>query len=465
MSGLWIVLAATIGAGAGWWIASRRVGARRRQLPVSEGPPLLEWILRANGAMGAWLEGPGSRQVAHAAKGLGATLDATIRARLQHQRAGDGKGIERLEAGTLVYASLDGRAAGLLLDNHSSVAEREAASRDLARFLDYDRWRPVLADLAKQQDTAGESVESVAMRLAHRLERTLGVEVCIVVPTMSGVRVAGISLRSDRRLLGTVVEAGSPLEAVALGQSDAVSGSPAPFGDRTPDRRHSSGPAYVCAVRGQRDAIGGVALWTAGGAQPSEATELAELNRSLEIAGPRLQAALERRDLIDAALRDPLTGLLNRAGLDQAMGLVGTRGGVLIYADLDNFKALNDKLGHPAGDSALVHVARLLGRAVRTQDSVARIGGEEFAIWMPGARLERGRQVAERIRQAVVWAGWRWEGESRSLTASFGVAAWPETCPSREGLAAQADAALYDAKRAGKDRVSIAALSREQVGL
>jgi diguanylate cyclase (GGDEF)-like protein len=147
------------------------------------------------------------------------------------------------------------------------------------------------------------------------------------------------------------------------------------------------------------------------------------------------------------------------------MGLVGTRGGVLIYADLDHFKALNDKLGHPAGDSALVHVTRLLSRAVRAQDSVARIGGEEFAIWLPGARLERGRQVAERIRQAVVWAGWRWEGESRSLTASFGVAAWPETCSSREGLAAQADAALYDAKRAGKDRVSIAPLSREQVGL
>src|SRR6185369_12741480 len=162
--------AASSGAGAGWWIASRRLGARRRQLPVSEGPPLLEWILRANGAMGAWLEGPGSRQVAHAANGPGPTLDESIRARLQHQRAGDGKGVERLEAGILVYASLDGRAAGLLLDNHSSGTEREAASRDLARFLDYDRWRPVLADLAKQQDTAGESVESVAMRLAHRLE-------------------------------------------------------------------------------------------------------------------------------------------------------------------------------------------------------------------------------------------------------------------------------------------------------
>ncbi len=465
MNGLWIVLAAALGAGAGWWFARRRSGTRVGQAPVSEGPPLLDWILRANGGLGAWLEGPGSRQVARAAGGPGQALDEIIRARLQQQRGGDGQGVERLEAGTLVYASLDGRAAGLLLDSGSPVAVREAALSDLARLLDYDRWRPVLSDLAKQQDTTGESVESVAMRLAQRLERTLGVEVCVVVPTQSGVRVAGVSLRSDRRLLGTVVETDSPLEAVATGRSGTISGSPAPFGDRTADRRQGSGPAYVCGIRGERDPVGAVALWTAGGAQPSGGTDLAELNRSLEIAGPRLHAALERRTLADAALRDPLTGLLNRTGLEQAMGLMGTMGGVLIYADLDHFKDLNDALGHPAGDAALVHVARLLGRAVRAQDSVARIGGEEFAIWLPAARLERGRQVAERIRQAVVWAGWRWEGETRSLTASFGVAAWPETCAQREGLAAQADAALYEAKRSGRDRVAVAALSREHVDL
>lgn len=464
MNGLWIVLAAALGAGAGWWIASRRAQAQTGQLPASEGPPLLDWILRANGALGAWLEAPGRRQFARSTHGPNPALDEIVQAKLQQQRGGDGQGVERLEAGTLVYASLDGRAAGLLLDNRCSVVQREAALRDLARLVDYDRWRPVLADLTRQQDTAGESVESVAMRLAHRLERTLGLEVCVVVPTMSGVQVAGVSLRSDRRLLGAAVEAGSPLEAVASGKTDAISGSPVPFGDRPGDRRHAGGPAFVCSIRGESGSVGAVALWTPGGAQPS-GTELAELNRSLEIAGPRLHAALERRDLADAALRDPLTGLLNRAGLEQAMGLVGTMGGVLIYADLDHFKALNDKFGHPAGDSALVHVARLLSRAVRGHDTVARIGGEEFAIWLPSARLERGRQVAERIRQAVVWAGWRWDGETRSITASFGVAAWPETCGHREGLAAQADAALYDAKRAGRDRVSVAALSREQSGL
>jgi diguanylate cyclase (GGDEF)-like protein len=198
-----------------------------------------------------------------------------------------------------------------------------------------------------------------------------------------------------------------------------------------------------------------VALWTPGGTEPG-GPELADFRRSLEAAGPRLQNALERRSLAEAALRDPLTGLLNRTGLDQAMGLLGTTGGTLLYLDLDHFKALNDQLGHPAGDSALVHVARLLEQAVRAQDTVARIGGEEFAIWLPGVRVERGRQVAERIRQALAYGGWEWQGSRRNLTASFGVAGWPETAATREGLPAQADAALYEAKRNGRDRVAVA---------
>jgi len=464
MNGLWIVAAAIAGVAAGWWIARRRASAAAGELPVSDGPPLLEWVLRANAARGAWLEGPGSRQAVQAVTPLSPEVEETIRARLEHQRRGDGQGVERLESGTLVYAALDGRAAGLLLNSRSGSAARDAALRDLARLLNFDRWRPVLAELSKQQDTAGESVDSVAMRLAHRLERSLGVEVCIAVPTLGRVQIAGVSLRSDRRLLGTIVESDSSLASVATGHSGAVPGAASPLGTVTSDRRHVDKPAYLCPIQAESGTIAGLALWTSGGSSPSGA-DLAELYRSLQIAGPRLQAALERRALAEAALRDPLTGLLNRAGLQQTVGLIGTTGGVLIYLDLDHFKSVNDQLGHPAGDSALVHVARLLARAVRAQDAVARVGGEEFAIWLPGARLERGRQVAERVRQAIVWGGWQWNGESRSLTASFGVAAWPETCATREGLVAQADAALYEAKRSGRDRVVVAALSQAQVNL
>jgi diguanylate cyclase (GGDEF)-like protein len=456
MTAIWIALAAAAGAAAGWW-AARRKRAEAISPPVTEGPPLLEWVLRANAGSGAWLVGPGSRELALSAEGVTEDTDHLIRARLEHQRVSDGQGVERLGDGTLLYASLEGRAAGLLLPGESTTGARARALRDLARMLDYDRWRPVLEEVTKQQDKTGESVDSVALRLAHQLERMLGVEVSVAVPHPAGVKVAGVSLRSDRRTLGALAGKGSAVESVALGRSEAIEGMSNPLGSQAPDRRRGGEPAFVCPIPGDSALVGAVAVWTPGGIEPS-GPALADFRRSLEAAGPRLQNAIERRNLAEAALRDPLTGLYNRTGLDQAMGLLGVPGGALVYLDLDHFKALNDQLGHPAGDSALVHLARLLTQAVRAQDTVARIGGEEFAIWLPGIRVERGRQVAERIRQALSFGGWEWQGARRNVTASFGVAGWPETAATREGLPAQADAALYEAKRSGRDRVAVAAL-------
>ena len=138
------------------------------------------------------------------------------------------------------------------------------------------------------------------------------------------------------------------------------------------------------------------------------------------------------------------------------MTRVKTPAGALVYADLDRFKAFNDRLGHPAGDAALVRFSRLLLQTVRGDDVAAWIGGEEFAVWLPGASLERGRQVAERLRQSLGESDWRWQGERCALSASFGVAACPETAATRESLRQKADAALYRAKRGGRDRVVVA---------
>lgn len=438
---------------ATWW-RLRRVRVFRPPTGA-EGPPLLQWILRANGAQGVWLVGPGTREAAGPREGIPEETDRLVRARLEHQRHGDGQGVERMGSGTLVYASLDGRAAGLQLPPDSSTGARAAALRDLARLLDYDRWRPVLADVARQQETPGEPVDSVALRLAHQVERILGVEACVGIPRASGVEIAGVSLRSDRRLLRTVVEQGSVFERVALGESPGKAGVAAPMGNPVSDRRHHSDRAFVCPIAGAKGPVGAIAIWTQGGAEPPGAV-LAAFRSAIDAAGPRLAAALERQALADAAIRDPLTRLLNRRGLQEVMSSVSTPSGALVYADLDRFKSLNDRLGHPAGDAALVHVARLLLQAVRDEDAVARIGGEEFALWLPGAPLERGRQVAERIRQALAWSDWRWQGEKWPLSSSFGVAACPETTARREGLPAQADAALYEAKRGGRDRVELA---------
>jgi diguanylate cyclase (GGDEF)-like protein len=404
--------------------------------------------------------GPGGAEVAApgdggGGRGLAADLDRLVQARLTHQLASDGQGVERLEGATLVYASLDGRAAGLVLAEECSAGARAEALRDLTRLLDYDRWRPVLAQVARQQETPGESPESVALRLAHQLERLLGVETCVAVARGPRVEIAGVSLRSDRRLLGTVVEEGSALDLVARGESGPVARVECPLGGAVQDRRDRRERAWVVPLLSEGGPVGAVAAWTADGAEVSGAA-LAGFQSAIGAAAPRLEAALERQALAEAAIRDPLTALLNRRGLQDVMTRVSTPSGALVYADLDRFKALNDRLGHPAGDAALVHFSRLLLQTVRGDDVAARIGGEEFAVWLPGASLERGRQVAERLRQSLGESDWRWQGERCALSASFGVAACPETAATRESLPQQADAALYRAKRGGRDRVVVA---------
>jgi diguanylate cyclase (GGDEF)-like protein len=123
---------------------------------------------------------------------------------------------------------------------------------------------------------------------------------------------------------------------------------------------------------------------------------------------------------------------------------------VPVCFDLDRFKSLNDTLGHPAGDAALQTIAES-SRIWSARTTPRRVGGEEFAVWLPKTTLEEGLAVAERIRGRIENAGWNWQGRSWPLAASFGVAAWPETTRSRENLLAQADAALYQAKANGRN--------------
>jgi diguanylate cyclase (GGDEF)-like protein len=181
------------------------------------------------------------------------------------------------------------------------------------------------------------------------------------------------------------------------------------------------------------------------------------VHEALLAAAPRLHLARQGDQTRRASTVDPLTSLPNRRGLDERMRRHDVRAdlqkGALIYADLDHFKQLNDTLGHPAGDAALIHFARILKDQIRSADTAARTGGEEFAIWLPDASLDLGMRIAERIRIKLGTTPWNWQGRPWPLSASFGVAACPETSRSLENLPAQADAALYVAKRGGRNRV------------
>jgi diguanylate cyclase (GGDEF)-like protein len=128
-----------------------------------------------------------------------------------------------------------------------------------------------------------------------------------------------------------------------------------------------------------------------------------------------------------------------------------------VLADLDRFKAINDKFGHPTGDRALHAFAQTVREVVREIDSAGRWGGEEFALILPGTDVAGGVVVAERVQDSL--ASRKIEavnGEPVHMTASFGVAALNDA-GTLESLVAAADDALYWAKRQGRDRVATAA--------
>lgn len=152
---------------------------------------------------------------------------------------------------------------------------------------------------------------------------------------------------------------------------------------------------------------------------------------------------------------DPLTGLGNRRALGRAMQMLAERGegAAVLCLDLDHFKRINDTLGHEAGDDVLRELAERLQAEVRGRDLVARAGGEEFVVLLPGADRHAALGVAERIRAAVADRAFLLPSGPLWITISIGCA----TGSPEATLLARADEALYAAKHAGRNRVSLAA--------
>ena len=182
---------------------------------------------------------------------------------------------------------------------------------------------------------------------------------------------------------------------------------------------------------------------------------------SLRAAKRELTEALAQMTRL--ATLDSLTGLLNRRAFQEEAetlrGLAQRQGGALCVAmiDIDHFKRINDGHGHAAGDAVLGEVSRWLQSQLRASDRIGRIGGEEFAIALPFTRLEAAVQLIDRLRAWIAMHPVSHDGELLPVTISGGVAELRADEASVEAAIRRADDALYRAKRAGRDRIRIAA--------
>jgi diguanylate cyclase (GGDEF)-like protein len=166
------------------------------------------------------------------------------------------------------------------------------------------------------------------------------------------------------------------------------------------------------------------------------------------------------RELAEQARTDSLTGALNRRAMEDAAlreMARSTRYGYqlcMIMIDIDNFKHLNDTLGHAAGDCALQAFSHAVKAMLRRPDLLARTGGDEFTILLPDTPAFAGVAAAERVRQAIEALEISFEGESIKFTVSAGVAQLDPAEGGWEGMLKRADAAMYDAKRHGRNSVA-----------
>jgi diguanylate cyclase (GGDEF)-like protein len=302
-------------------------------------------------------------------------------------------------------------------------------SRALAADLDRSRIVGAVADAARDLLDA-DMVEFASRGTdgAFRMEQVVGAP----PDRIGGAVLPGIGLS------GTVV---STAERVVWGGNDGRVGLGLPI------RIEGTMSAVLAASRDRAD-------------RPFSELEL----RIADLLVTQIEVALQNADLharvSEAAVRDPLTGLLNRRYFDEAVETAfasAARSGVdlsLIVLDLDRFSEVNNAHGHSVGDAVLRRVARAITGAVRTGDIVARYGGEEFVVIAPASGRDDAVARAERIRAAVAADDGRpIDGLVIPLTVSAGVASRLGDETDGRSLFRAADSALLAAKRAGRDRV------------
>jgi diguanylate cyclase (GGDEF)-like protein len=493
---LGLVVAAVGVMQGGWWAGVAALGAvlfafgltvhslvRLWQSDLPRARPVdfsltIDLLRRAHGAVAGWAVGLREGEVVVPGGGAIPAGSRPRGAALVQLASVDGRShVAREAPGTYVAVGDFPYGAGLLLSQRDATPEiAEAAIDDLRRLVAGMR----LAELevpegsgefvAKQLAMVASGVQTLdgvaraGAELAQQLAQR-GAVIAVQDPVNLAVTIRAVSSAADKRLLDVALQADAPVtRAVNQGIPLVTQGAEDIFGPGVPERRRRDRAGTAYPLVDGHFAVGALVLL---GASIGPEGPLAEqVGRLVVELGPRLAAARAVQEAERRATSDPLTGLCNRREFERVIDRfrLETQNkpepATLLYADLDHFKQLNDTLGHAAGDAALRHVATVLQAQLRDGDLVARIGGEEFAVWLPRTPLREGLEVAERIRRSIEGSVWQWNGTPRRITTSCGIAAYPETVGDLNNLRSAADAGLYRAKQAGRNRVEMTGSAR-----
>jgi diguanylate cyclase (GGDEF)-like protein len=222
-------------------------------------------------------------------------------------------------------------------------------------------------------------------------------------------------------------------------------------------------PIVVASCRTRFGANAGIALWRSPGARQWDQEDRLLLRSAASLICMVLEHEAIQQEMARQARTDPLTGLLNRRAFLEEMERHIDRldredqPGTLMFADLDDFKPVNDRLGHEAGDEVLKRTATILRNAVRPSDVVARLGGDEFALWMNGADHMTAAERADHLCAAVPETLREIAGEGSLPTISVGIATRePGSGEPVDSLLRRADQAMYTVKRKGRGHWHVA---------
>jgi diguanylate cyclase (GGDEF)-like protein/PAS domain S-box-containing protein len=359
------------------------------------------------------------------------------------------------------------------LADTNALLQEEMLEKDFARReLDQQNER-MMEDLTKRSERAtmlakmGELLQNCAS-----LEEVFAAALGFAPRIFPVVRGAMALLNASRNLgevIGSWAECQLPVMEFEATECWALrTGHPhlVAAGDLTAPCAHAAGVkhTYLCIpILAQGETLGILHLQATDDVPQMNASELSfkttfAAQVGLSIANIRLREALRTQ-----SVRDALTGLYNRRYLEETLEREMRRAaraeqslGILMI-DLDHFKNFNDTYGHDAGDAVLRETGASLTKGIRAEDFVCRFGGEEFVVILPTADPETSRTRAERLRTKMRELTIMYQGKSLGMvTISVGVAAFPAHGTSPKELMAAADAALYEAKRGGRDKVVVA---------